>query len=52
VAINRHHTPAKFRIKTSRLVRSVRTSGPAAKALDLTIRARGGSPAARPTGVA
>ncbi len=52
VAINRHHTAAKFRIKTSRLVRSVRTSGPAAKALDLTIRARGGSPAARPTGVA
>jgi peptidoglycan/xylan/chitin deacetylase (PgdA/CDA1 family) len=49
VGINHHHSPRAFRLKTSRLVRSLRTSGPAATALDLTLRARGRRPASRPT---
>jgi peptidoglycan/xylan/chitin deacetylase (PgdA/CDA1 family)/SAM-dependent methyltransferase len=49
VAVNRHHTPARFRIKTAPAFRRLRTSGASAAVLDAAMRATGRVPAARPT---
>jgi peptidoglycan/xylan/chitin deacetylase (PgdA/CDA1 family) len=50
VAVNRHHSPRAFRLKSSRLVRRARTRRAAIRALELAMRATGRSPAARPSG--
>ncbi len=50
VAVNRHHSPRAFRLKSSRLVRRARTRRATIAALELAMRATGRTPAARPDG--
>jgi peptidoglycan/xylan/chitin deacetylase (PgdA/CDA1 family) len=50
VAVNRHHSPPAFRLKSSPLVRRARTRPATIKALELAMRATGRTPAARPSG--
>lgn len=50
VAINRHHSPRAFRLKSSPLVRRARTRPATIRALELAMRVTGRTPAARPSG--
>src|SRR3954451_13713797 len=50
VAVNRHHSPRAFRLKSSRLVRRARTRRTTIAALELAMRVTGRTPAARPSG--
>jgi peptidoglycan/xylan/chitin deacetylase (PgdA/CDA1 family)/SAM-dependent methyltransferase len=48
VAVNRHHTTARFRVKTAPRLRRLRTGGAGAALFDVVMAATGRTPAARP----